>query len=493
MKKKHKPICPSNDWSIKDLETTWEVVQEINNNKYQIDHFPARFELISFEGMLSAYSTVALPGLFDHWSFGKSYVEEEAKYRETHNLAFEVVINSNPSVCYLMDSNTYATQALVIAHAAIGHSGFFKNNHLFKTHTKADRILPFLSRSAERIRELEISEGEEWVEDIIDACNSIKYNSYDKHPVKSLSAKETRAKNEEAARGRESRVDKILDFTLSGIDKRSRYTPTYGPDVVSSSTNVLKFIRDNSVNASPEAREIMTIMLELNQYLYPQVHTQLMNEGFASFTHYSIMQDMYDLGYITEGQYWEFIKLHCSVLMQRGIKEGNVSINPYKLGFDMYKDIKRICLEPTDEDKIWFPEYAGNPDWVGEIKRAAYGYKDESFISQYLSPKVIRDYKFLHIRHDFEHRQIVMEDTHDEIGYGKIINQLSKQYDFFNKVPPMTAFTTGGQKEKLRVNIIESDSRKVHMDNMESVQVYIEILWEGRVEVDVIFDDKDVQ
>lgn len=483
MKKKNKFLRPDNDWQIKDLENVWEIVQEINETKYKIEHYPARFELISFEGMLSAYSTVALPGMFDHWSFGKQYVEEESKYKESHNLAFEVVINSNPSICYLMDSNTFTTQALVIAHASIGHSSFFKNNHLFKTHTKADTILPFLSRSSERIRQLEEQHGENHIEHIIDACNSLKYNSFDKEVVKSLSNRQRQEKHLEAVKSEEQRIDSILDYTLHKARKDSYFTEDYVQG-----TNVLRFIRDHSINAEPEVREIISIMMEINQYLYPQVHTQLMNEGWASTWHYNIMQDMYDLGYLTEGQYFEFIQLHCSVLYQRGLAEGGSSINPYKLGFDMFRDIKRICLDPTDEDKKWFPDFAGNPDWVSEVKRAAYGFKDESFISQYLSPKVIRDYRFLHVNQDFDNRVVTMSETHEDIGYNNIINTLSKQYDFFDKIPELTAYTRSGEREKLLLTIEENATKRVNIDSVSDVYEHIKFLWDGPTDIGVSED-----
>ncbi|ESH08738.1 SpoVR family protein, partial [Salmonella enterica subsp. enterica serovar Gaminara str. ATCC BAA-711] len=67
-------------------------------------------------------------------------------------------------------------------------------------------------------------------------------------------------------------------------------------------------------------------------------------------------------------------------------------INPYALGFAMFQDIKRICQSPTDEDKYWFPDIAGS-DWLETLHFAMRDFKDESFISQFLSPKVMRDFR----------------------------------------------------------------------------------------------------
>ena len=59
-------------------------------------------------------------------------------------LAYEIVINSDPCIAYLMEENSMTMQALVIAHAGYGHNSFFKNNYLFKTWTSADAIIDYL-------------------------------------------------------------------------------------------------------------------------------------------------------------------------------------------------------------------------------------------------------------------------------------------------------------------------------------------------------------
>lgn len=491
-----KLLAHNNEWDFDTIHNAWDVIQEIAHRKYALDWYPARFELIDFEGMLNAYSTYALPGLYSHWSFGKKYAEEYNRYKDTANLAFEVVINSNPSVCYLMDSNTATTQILVMAHAAIGHSSFFKGNHMFKTHTNADTIIPFLARSSARIKELEAEHGVQAVETELNYIHKLQNFSFDKHKKTVLSSSQRKLLEAELNKARDSSIDKVLNFSSQDILDRlvppaKKIDPLVAlllgnsreqDEDVPLEENILKFIYENGINTRPLARELIGIFLKINQYLYPQMHTQLMNEGWASFWHYTLMHDLYEEGYIDEASYWEFIQLHCSVLRQTSIKQNNFSINPYKLGFDIYQDIKRISITPTSEDKEWFPDWAGNNDWLGNIKYAMKTYKDESFISQYLSPKVIRDNKFLILNTDYRNRTISVTGDHTQQYYVDIINNLSKHYDLFSKIPTVGVTVHPEYKEKLLVYLDTPNSdRVIPLSSKSALKVYLKYLWNGDV------------
>ena len=129
-------------------------------------------------------------------------------------------------------------------------------------------------------------------------------------------------------------------------------------------------------------------MRKISQYFYPQRQTQVMNEGWATFWHYTILHELYDEGLVSDGFIMEFLVSHTSVVAQPGFDSPHYSgINPYALGFAMMQDIRRICEEPTDEDKEWFPDFAGK-DWLETLHYAMKNYRDESFVLQFLSPKM---------------------------------------------------------------------------------------------------------
>src|SRR5690606_17548097 len=154
--------------------------------------------------------------------------------------------------------------------------------------------------------------------------------------------------------------------------------------------NILYFLEKKAPKLQSWQREILRIVRHLSQYFYPQKQTKVMNEGCATMVHYHIMHRLYEKGLISDGAMMEFLHLHTSVVFQPTFDDPRYSgINPYALGFAMMQDIRRICLEPTDEDRQWFPDFAGNGDSWATLRYAWANFRDESFILQYLSPALI--------------------------------------------------------------------------------------------------------
>ena len=109
---------------------------------------------------MDAYASVGMPVNYRHWSYGKQFIATEKNYRRGHmGLAYEIVINSDPCISYLMEENTMAMQALVIAHAAYGHNSFFKGNYLFRMWTDASSIIDYLVYAQNYIAECEERHG----------------------------------------------------------------------------------------------------------------------------------------------------------------------------------------------------------------------------------------------------------------------------------------------------------------------------------------------
>jgi len=144
------------------------------------------------------------------------------------------------------------------------------------------------------------------------------------------------------------------------------------------------------------------------------------------------LNHLYDEGLVTDKFMMEFLHNHTNVVAQPDYNSPYYSgINPYALGFNMFIDIRRICEHPTDEDKLWFPEIAGS-NWLDTLHFAMENFKDESFISQFLSPKLMRDFKLFYLHDDEKENFIEVAAIHNESGYKKVRAALSEQYNLSN-------------------------------------------------------------
>ncbi|WP_106418563.1 SpoVR family protein [Salinicola tamaricis] len=442
-----KPIATGSDWNFETLERYEQAIAELAR-EYRLDTYPNQIEIITSEQMMDAYASVGMPVGYHHWSFGKQFLSVEQAYRRGQmGLAYELVINSDPCIAYLMEENSLMMQVLVIAHACYGHNSFFKGNYLFQTWTDASAIVDYLVFARKYVAQCEERHGVEAVEQLLDACHALQNYGVDRYKRPSPISAEAEARRQEE---REAYLQTQVNTLWSTIPERaapladhllpdSENDPLglhrHGRYPSEPQENLLYFLEKNAPLLEPWQREIVRIVRKLAQYFYPQRQTQVMNEGWATFWHYTLMNRLYDDGLIDEGIMLEFLQSHTSVVSQPDYDSPYFGgINPYALGFAMFSDIQRICQAPTDEDREWFPEIAGS-DWLDTLHFAMHNFKDESFIQQFLSPKVIRDLKLFSLVDDDRDDSLQIEAIHDDRGYRRIREALSVQYALSAREP----------------------------------------------------------
>lgn len=497
-----------------DLPQTWialadKVISIIAHEKYGLDTYPNTIEIIDGDSMLQAYVSNGMPVSYNHWSFGKAYTQMKQAYDGGQmGLAYEIIINTNPSIAYCMEKNTKTMQMLVIAHASYGHNSFFKNNRMFKQFTQADNIIGDLTRMKEFIEECEEKYGVQEVEKLLDACHALRGFCVD-HYTKP----KPRTPEQEAARRAAIAADKQRNFDPDLESASIKKTPTEdfkqaandnsGKNNVDREENLMRYIEENAPHLAPWQRKILNMFREKEQYFYPQRLTQVMNEGWASFWHYTILNDLHDLKLIDDGMALEFKDSHAGVLYQPGAFVRNPqtgqkmlrlpNFNPYALGFAIFQDIKRICLNPTEEDKAWRPEIAGNPDWLSVFKTAMENFKDESFIQQYLSPKVIRDFGLFALRDDDQNQHIDVTAIHDEDGYQHVRDVMAAQYRFGDQKPyiEVADYNYRGDRS-LTLHHISYNRKPLAEKNTQEVLRHLYQLWGHPVKLHTVNENGDV-
>jgi stage V sporulation protein R len=471
------------DWDFDLIRRVNEAISEIALGEMGLDPYPIQIEVITTEQMLDAYASTGMPLFYRHWSFGKHFARNEQAYRKGYQgLAYEIVINSNPCITYIMEENSATMQTLVLAHAGFGHSHFFKNNYVFKQWTDADGILDYLEFARTYITKCEERYGQEEVERVLDSAHALQSHGVHRFPRKRMPDLRSEQQRAEDRRLHGEQLFNDLWRTVPSKGKRSRSKDEEErrrsllglPE-----ENLLYFMEKTAPRLQPWHREILRIVRLINQYFYPQRQTKLMNEGCATFTHHRIMNRLHEKGLISDGSFMEFLHSHTSVVLQPDFDDRRFSgINPYALGFAMMCDIERICLNPTAEDREWLPDIAGCGDAYGALRSIWANYRDESFVSQFLSPACIRSFGLFRVVDDEDADELEVEAIHDERGYRKIRRALSKHYDIAYRDPDIQIVDVdlaGDRRLMLQHRVL--NGVLLEEDDAENVLQHIADLW----------------
>ncbi|MCR4268512.1 SpoVR family protein [Nitratireductor sp. ZSWI3] len=479
------------DWNFDTLRRTYDAIEEVARKDLGLDVYPNQIEIISSEQMLDAYSSIGMPLMYHHWSFGKHFLTHERLYRKgARGLAYEIVINSDPCISYCLEENTMPLQALVMAHAAFGHNHFFKSNHLFKQWTDAEGILDYLDYARRYIARCEEQHGVDEVETVLDAAHALMPSGVFRHRrPRQPSLREA----EEQRQRRRAAAEQNIYYLWNTIpnrpgDERERDAALLERkrEMRLPEENLLYFLEHYSPVLESWQREILRIVRNVGQYFYPQKQTKVMNEGCACFVHYHILNTLHAEGRLTDGAMLEILHSHTNVLTQPDFDDPRFQgINPYALGFAMMQDIRRICDEPTDEDREWFPDIAGKGDWRDVLKHAWANYRDESFIQQFLSPAVMRRFRMFALSDVANETQYTVTGIHDARGYRHLRDILARNHDVATLEPDIQVVDADLLGDRcLHMRAMRRDGVPLDATSREATLKHVERLWGYKVELE---------
>jgi stage V sporulation protein R len=341
---------------------------------FGLDPYPQEFEICDHEQMLAYMVYSGMPSHYPHWSYGKTFEKLKTLYDYgVSGLPYEMVINSNPAIAYLMRDNSLLLQVLTVAHV-YGHNDFFKNNFTFKS-TRAEFTIETFKTHANRVRAYveDPSIGLEKVERILDAAHALSLQCRRNLAIR----KQTEAEAVE----RRLEESKPSADPFQSIHRRREYVP---PDLsrvpLYPEEDLLVFIRDHNPQLNDWEKDLLTIVHQEAQYFIPQMETKIMNEGWASFWHKRIL-DVLDL---PQGMQIEFMVRHNQVLSPaRG------SINPYHLGMKVWEDVERRWDHPAPEDRREpGAKTKSGREMIFEVREVE---RDASFLRRYLTEDLIRE------------------------------------------------------------------------------------------------------
>lgn len=430
------------DWSISDLEQWDEKICEIGR-KHNLDWFPIAYETCDYREMIGHMSYHGMPSHYGHWSYGKSFERTHFMYNAgAEGLPYELIINSDPSIAYLMKENPLYLQILIMAHC-VGHSDFFKNNIMFSG-TSPENVVQRFRNAKKRIQGYveDPSIGIEAVEKIIDACHVLQYQ-VDRKPRVRLDDKQVR--------------DEMLDLKRKDPDLYRHLDPDKKP--LQPEYDMLKFLGERADRLEPWEQDIISIVRDEAMYFWPQIKTKIMNEGWASFWHYRIVHELE----LPDSMHIPFLKTHNLV-----IRPWNGRINPYHLGFEIFKKIER-------------------ERGLEECFVAREACSDETFIWQYLDRELASELgMFTYSPKRGNNPDWVVRDISDEDGWKEIRRTLVSSVAG-NSIPVI--YVDEVKKDTLILKH-EHDGRDLELDYADNCVRKIADLWKGPVKLFTIIEDE---
>ena len=367
------------DREVQELEQAVDQIWEIATTRFGLDPFPVRFEIVPASVMYEVGS-YALPGRYSHWTFGKAYHRMKMMYDFGLSKIYEVVINSNPSYAFLLETNSPTQNKLVIAHV-LGHIDFFKNNVYFSKTNR--RMVDEAALHARRMSEYEFKYGRKVVEEFLDAVLSIEEHIDPNFFIRKPQPDPDK-EDDKKPRRREGRYDDLLsheelaernEATDKPVDERMQKQRVLLPE-----KDLVYFIMKNSPSLEPWQRDIMAMLHEEMEYFIPQLQTKIMNEGWASIWHSRIMREM-DL---PTNEHLEFAELHAGV-----VSPHKGQLNPYYLGYKIFEDIEKRWDNPTNEEREKFGRRGGEGrEKMFEVRELD---NDTSFLRNYLTEELCEE------------------------------------------------------------------------------------------------------
>ena len=434
-------------WTLADLEA-WDAKIQEKVAAFGLSCYPQEFEVCDQNNMLGYMAYHGMPSHYPHWSFGKAYEQTKTMYDYgVTGLPYEMVINSDPCLAYLMRDNSLCLQVLTIAHV-YGHNDFFRNNFTFTSATDAAATLSAFKTRADRIRRYaeDPSIGEDEVERFLDAAHALSFNCSRNQAIRRLRPDEQRQRLIDAASPPSDPFHRLHRRAEPGKPDLKRVP-------LEPEENILSFIRDHNRDLADWQRDVLTIVDEEARYFIPQIETKIMNEGWASYWHHKIMNAL-DL---PQDIHLEFLVRHNQVICPHP-----GGLNPYHVGYMVWHDIeKRFGGFETPEGRAKMFE-------VRESDR------DVAFLRRFLTEELCRELDLFTWKPRGEH--LVVNQISDEEHWEEVRQALLRQIGM-GSFPVIRIKDAAHRGSRAMYLVHEHDGRDLDMSNAERTLEHLRTLW----------------
>lgn len=429
------------NWTEADLMRWDEKILRIAED-LGLDWHPIDYEIIDYQEMLGAMAYVGLPTHYRHWSYGKEYERTHTLYNMGQTgLPYEMIINSNPSIAYLMRENALHIHILTMAHC-VGHSDFFKNNRMFAD-TNPNNIIDSFKSAAKYVKKLieDPSIGIDKVEEILDAAHAIKYQ-VPRFPGVNYKTR-----------------DQLLQIEKDRMTKDVNYTPNLSKVPLQPEYNILRFIAEHSKHLEEWQRNLILIVEESSKYFIPQALTKVMNEGWACTIHYKILNELN----LPDGLHLPFLKLHNQV-----VRPHLGQLNPYHLGFKLFE---QIIEEKGFDEAMTYREI----------------HNDITFLRCHLDQEFMQKMNYFSYSFKKKEKSITIDDVSSEDGWESVRDEIINNVGL-NRIPVI--YVEEIERDNTLSLAHEHDGRDLDLTYGTKVFQYIKTLWGDDVKLVTIIEDE---
>lgn len=466
-------------------------------DEFGLDYFPQVFEMCDYDTINILAAQGGFPIRYPHWKFGMDYDQMSKGYRYGIQKIYEMVINTNPCYAYLLEVNNWLDQKLVMSHV-YGHNDFFKNNMWFSGTNR--KMMDVMANNGTKIRRYMEKYGQERVELFIDKILSLENlldvnNLFETNEVlHSRKEKEKKFIEEQENGGYfvDDRSQALKSF-MRAKDKSDESAQSHlDSEPVKAEINtskgeqdILKFLIEFAPLEEWEADIIGCLRAEAYYYL-PQRMTKIMNEGWASYWHSTIMTTRA----LDPNEFIDFADVHAGVMAM-----SKQNINPYKIGIELFRDIEfrwntgRFGKEYNEctnmvEKANWDKKLGLGRAKIFEVRKS---YNDITFLDEYLTPEFCNRQQLFTYKYNARTQRMEVDQREFEEVKQKLLSQLT---NFGSPIIQVEDPNFKNRKELLLKHVhygVDLD-----MQFAEQTMNNLYALWKRPINLVTSYEDKEV-
>ncbi|MCC7290813.1 MAG: SpoVR family protein [Phycisphaerales bacterium] len=464
-----------------------------------LDFYPVIYEMLTAEQMSQVAAYGGFPQRYPHWRYGMEYEKLRKQQRYGLSKIYEMVINTDPCYAYLLEDNTFTDHKTVIAHV-FGHCDFFKNNIWFsKTNRK---MMDEMANHATRMRRYMDRFGVDKVEQFVDVCLALD-NLIDPHsafmrrqpvrPSKPVNeVKEQDVMRFPAKRYMETWINPREQMDAERKKAKEDAESQEGRFPASPVRDVVLFLLENAPLPDWQA-DVLAMIREEAYYFAPQGQTKIMNEGWASYWHSTLMTRYI----LRDEEIVTYCDHHSGTL---ATSPGR--LNPYKMGIELFRDIEhrwntgRYGKEYDECDdmarrRAWGKDRAPKERIVGrgspgreKIFEVRHVHNDLTFIDEFLTPEFVEDQKLYQYRQDPATGRMVVVNR----DFNKIKQQML--FMLTNHMQPYIYVADGNHSNRGEL-LLAHKHNGVDLDIKYAAETLkqIHVIWKRPVHIQARIDD----